>query len=61
MPADQSVQALLRKYAETRDPAVRDQLVRRAPDGQRIDAVMRVEALVLVRDQQIEITRIDVL
>ncbi len=43
------------------DAAVRDELERRARDRERIDAEVRAEALVFVRDQQIEIARIDIL
>ena len=42
------------------DAAVRHELERGARHRQRIDAVMLAEALVLIRDQQIEIARIDV-
>jgi len=42
------------------DAAVRDELPGGTPNRERIDAVMRTEALVLVGDQQIEIARIDI-
>ena len=42
------------------DAAMGDELQRRAPNRERIDAKMLAEALVLVRDQQVEIARIDV-
>ena len=40
--------------------AICDKLERRAHDRERIDAVMLAETLVFVRDQQIEIARIDI-
>ncbi len=39
---------------------LRDELERRADDRERIDSIVVVEALVLVGEQQIEVTRIDV-
>ena len=46
--------------AARHDAAVRHQLRRRTHHSERIDAAVRIEALVLVRDQQIEVARIDV-
>ena len=43
------------------DAAMRDELIRRAHDGERIDARMGEEALVLIGEQRLEEDRIDLL